>query len=76
MSFSAATVFDLRAHALSANAANCQQVRSFQDAIERLSEEEMPKSEVDRFGRRVVEDDDLPELTGELLWPGRSKRRP
>lgn len=40
-----------------------------------FSEEDLPEIEVDRFGKRVTEESDLPELTGELPWPGRSKRR-
>jgi len=39
-----------------------------------LSEEDLPEVEVDRFGTRVI-DDGLTELTGELPWPGKSKRR-
>jgi Zn-dependent peptidase ImmA (M78 family) len=37
--------------------------------------EEMPERDVDRFGRPVVEDELLPELTGELPWPGKRRRR-
>lgn len=38
-------------------------------------EDELPEMETDRFGRRVDDDDGgLPELTGELPWPGRRKR--
>jgi Zn-dependent peptidase ImmA (M78 family) len=37
--------------------------------------EEAPEREEDRFGRAVVEDELLPELTGELPWPGKRKRR-
>lgn len=38
-------------------------------------QEEQPKVEIDRFGRRVSDDGGLSELTGELPWPSRSKRR-
>ncbi len=37
--------------------------------------EELPEQESDRFGRRVDEDERLAELTGELPWPGKKKRR-
>ena len=37
--------------------------------------EELPEREVDRFGVRLVDDGGLAELTGELPWPGKSKRR-
>ena len=37
--------------------------------------EDLPEIEVNRFGVRVEDDSGLPELTGELPWPGRSKRR-
>lgn len=37
--------------------------------------EELPEIEVNRFGTRVKDDGGLAELTGELPWPGRSKRR-
>lgn len=37
--------------------------------------EDAPTIEVDRYGRVVAEDDGLQELTGELPWPGRSKRK-
>ncbi|MNT77734.1 hypothetical protein D3C72_2168790 [compost metagenome] len=37
--------------------------------------EDLPEIEVNRFGVRVEDDGGLPELTGELPWPGRSKRR-
>ena len=40
-----------------------------------FSEEDLPEIEVDRFGRRVIDDGGLPELTGELPWLGKSKRR-
>lgn len=39
-----------------------------------LSEEDLPEVEVDRFGTRVIDDGSLTELTGELPWPGKSKR--
>lgn len=38
--------------------------------------EDLVESERDRFGREVKPDPGLEELTGELPWPGRSKRRP
>jgi hypothetical protein len=37
--------------------------------------EDLPEAEVSRFGVRVEDDGGLAELTGELPWPGRSKRR-
>lgn len=37
--------------------------------------EDFPEAEVNRFGARVEDDGGLPELTGELPWPGRSRRR-
>lgn len=37
--------------------------------------EDLPEVEVNRFGARVEDDGGLPELTGELPWPGRSRRR-
>lgn len=40
-----------------------------------FDDEELPEVEVTRFGVRVEEDELLPELTGELPWPGKSKRR-
>ncbi|SDF77825.1 Zn-dependent peptidase ImmA, M78 family [Paraburkholderia phenazinium] len=40
-----------------------------------FSEEDLPEVETTRFGARVVEDDGLSELTGELTWPGRNRRR-
>lgn len=40
-----------------------------------FSEEDLPEVEVDRFGKRVIDDDDVTELTGELPWPGKSRRR-
>lgn len=40
-----------------------------------FEEEELPNQEADRFGRMVQEDPGLRELTGELPWPGRSRRK-
>jgi Zn-dependent peptidase ImmA (M78 family) len=40
-----------------------------------LSEEDVEERETDRFGKRYVEDERLPELTGDLPWPGRSRRK-
>lgn len=40
-----------------------------------FSEEDLPQVELDRFGKQVIEDGGLAELTGELPWRGRSKRR-
>jgi Zn-dependent peptidase ImmA (M78 family) len=40
-----------------------------------FSEEDLPEVEVDRFGTRVIDDGGLTELTGELPWPSKSKRR-
>lgn len=37
--------------------------------------EDLPEVEFNRFGSRVEDDGGLPELTGVLPWPGRSKRR-
>ncbi len=37
--------------------------------------EDLPVVEIDRFGKRLVDDGGLAELTGELPWPGRSKRK-
>lgn len=37
--------------------------------------EDLPEIEVNRFGVRVEDNGGLSELTGELPWPGRSKRR-
>jgi Zn-dependent peptidase ImmA (M78 family) len=37
--------------------------------------DEMPEREVDRFGKVVAEDELLEELTGELPWPGKKRRR-
>lgn len=41
-----------------------------------FDDEDLPEGEVNRFGKRFEEDLGLAELTGELPWPGRSKRRP
>lgn len=40
-----------------------------------FSDEDMPEREVDRFNQRYVDDGGLRELTGELPWPGHSKRK-
>jgi Zn-dependent peptidase ImmA (M78 family) len=40
-----------------------------------FEEEDAPCIEVDRFGRRVEEHEGLQELTGELPWPGKGKRK-
>jgi Zn-dependent peptidase ImmA (M78 family) len=40
-----------------------------------FSEEDLPEGELDRFGIKNIDDGGLTELTGELPWPGRSKRR-
>jgi Zn-dependent peptidase ImmA (M78 family) len=37
--------------------------------------EELPEVETDRFGHRVDDDGGLPELTGELPWPGKRRRK-
>ena len=37
--------------------------------------EDLPEVEVSRFGVREVDDGGLAELTGDLSWPGRSRRR-
>jgi len=37
--------------------------------------EDLPEVEVDRFGIRVEDDGGLAELTGELPWPGKRRRR-
>lgn len=37
--------------------------------------DDLPAVEVNRFGARVEEDELLKELTGELSWPGRRRRR-
>jgi len=38
-------------------------------------EEALPEVETSRFGSRVAEDEALRELTGELSWKGKSRRR-
>jgi len=38
-------------------------------------EEDLPEVETNRFGIRVSEDEGFSELTGELPWPGKSRRR-
>ena len=35
----------------------------------------LPKIEITRFGQRLGDDGGMPELTGELPWPGRRKKR-
>ncbi|EOB3110740.1 MULTISPECIES: ImmA/IrrE family metallo-endopeptidase [Yersinia] len=40
-----------------------------------LDGDDLPEVEVNRFGIRVEDDGGLAELTGELPWPGKSKRR-
>ena len=40
-----------------------------------FSAEDFPEVEVDRFGARVADDGGLAELTGDLPWPGKKKRR-
>ena len=37
--------------------------------------DDLPVVEVNRFGARIEDNGGLAELTGELPWPGRSKRR-
>lgn len=37
--------------------------------------EDLPEVEASRFGTRIEDDGGLTELTGELPWPGRSRRR-
>ena len=37
--------------------------------------EDLPAIEVNRFGVRIHDDGGLAELTGQLPWPGRSRRR-
>jgi len=41
-----------------------------------FEEDGLSHCEFDRFGRRVEEEEGLSELTGELPWPGKSRRRP
>lgn len=38
-------------------------------------DDDEPKLDLDRFGARVIDDGGLPELTGELPWPGKKKRK-
>lgn len=57
-----------------------EMARHYQDVDTTISllwfdEEDLPEREVDRFGTRLVADGDLTELTGELPWPGKRKRR-
>lgn len=40
-----------------------------------FSSEDLPEIEVNRFGGYVEDDGGLAELTGQLSWPGRSRRR-
>lgn len=40
-----------------------------------LNSEDLPEIEVNRYSARVVDDGGLSELTGDLPWPGRSRRR-
>ena len=40
-----------------------------------FDDEDLPEVEVNRFGARVVDDGGLPELTGELPWPGNRRRK-
>lgn len=40
-----------------------------------FEEEDAPSIEVDRFGNRVKDEGGLQELTGELPWPGRRRRK-
>jgi Zn-dependent peptidase ImmA (M78 family) len=40
-----------------------------------FEEEKLPEREFDRFGRKVEEDEGLAELTGDLPWPGKRRRR-
>jgi Zn-dependent peptidase ImmA (M78 family) len=40
-----------------------------------FDDDDLPETEVSRFGVRIKDDGGLAELTGELPWPGRSKRR-
>ena len=37
--------------------------------------DDLPEVEISRYGKRLQDDGGLAELTGELPWPGRSKRR-
>jgi hypothetical protein len=38
-------------------------------------QEDVPEIEIDRFGRRMTDDGGLAELTGELPWPDKSRRK-
>ena len=38
-------------------------------------EEDLLEIEIDRFGKRVIDDRGLTELSGELPWPGNKKRK-
>ena len=40
-----------------------------------FSDEDLPEVEVNRFGVREVDDGGLAELTGELPWPGKNRKR-
>jgi Zn-dependent peptidase ImmA (M78 family) len=40
-----------------------------------FDDEELPEIEVNRFGVRIEDNGGLAELTGELPWPGRSRKR-
>lgn len=40
-----------------------------------FSNEDLPEVEVNRFGVREVDDGGLAELTGELPWPGKNRKR-
>lgn len=40
-----------------------------------FDEENQSELDLDRFGTRIIDDGGLPELTGELPWPGRRKRK-
>lgn len=40
-----------------------------------FSDEDLPEVEVNRFGVREVDDVGLAELTGELPWPGKNRKR-
>ena len=40
-----------------------------------FSDEDLPEVAVTRFGMREVDDGGLAELTGELPWPGKNRKR-
>jgi Zn-dependent peptidase ImmA (M78 family) len=40
-----------------------------------FAEGDLPEIELDRFGKRVADDEGLDELTGELPWPGKRRRK-